>query len=260
MRENLFFNVPLDFLLTHEELLAQFPVNAEIFVDGEHLDTVTPELVTRVRGIFEKRGLRRRVHGPISEMVLGAFDPRIREVTLGRFSEAIEFAEGIGAESVTLHSGYDTVNKRNLEERYIQNLIPSLCALADLAARKGKRLMLENTFEPSPDLLLKIFSTLGADNVGMCFDVAHRNVFGKAPLEEWLRRCAPFIQEVHITDNNGIWDDHLAPGRGKIDFKNFFSLLRENAIRPVFTFEPHDVTHFVETIKYVELHPDYFRA
>lgn len=260
MNENLFFNVPVDFLLAHEDLLRQYPVNAEVFVDGDQLEKVTPELIRHVRSLFEGGGLRRRVHGPISEMVLGASDPRIRQVTIERYSQAIDFAEGIGAVSVTVHSGYDTLNKRNLESQYVQNMVPALRALAERAARKKLGLVLENTFEPSPDLLLDVFSALHADNVGMCFDVAHRNVFGKAPLEEWLSRCAPFIREVHITDNNGDWDDHLAPGRGGIDFKRFFNLIRENGIRPVFTFEPHDVDQFVETLGFVKSHPEYFMA
>jgi len=258
MNANLFFNVPIDFLLTHEHLLRQYPVNAEVFVDGEDLERVDEKQIERVRKLFEEKHLRRRVHGPISEMVLGAFDPKIREVSRSRFLQAIGFADAIGAESVTLHSGFDTISKRNCEERYTENLVASLRFLSGEAERRKKRLMLENTFEAAPDLLCEALSQVGAENLKLCFDIAHHHVFARVPLGDWIARCAPLIEEVHITDNRGEWDDHLAPGTGEIDFAAFFTLLKEHAIRPVFTFEPHDVDAFVETLKYISQHPDYF--
>ncbi|MEJ2745206.1 MAG: TIM barrel protein, partial [bacterium] len=192
--DKLFFNAPIEFLLAHEQLLEQYPVNAEVFVDGEDLERIDGNKVERVRRLFEEKGLKRRVHGPISEMTLGAFDPRIREVCLSRFVQAIEFADAIGAESVTLHSGFDMLNKRGCEDRYRENLVSSLRFLSGEAAKRGKRLMLENTFEPVPDLLCDSLAMVGAENLKLCFDVAHHRVFGKAPLDEWLRRCAPSIE------------------------------------------------------------------
>ncbi len=256
--EKLFFNAPIEFLLAHEHLLEQYPVNVEVFVDGEDLERIDGNTVDRVRRLFEEKNLRRRVHGPISEMTLGAFDPKIRKVSRDRFVQAIEFADAIGAESVTLHSGFDTLNKRDCEERYAENLVSSLRALSGEAAGRKKRLMLENTFEPTPDLLCDSLAMVDAENLKLCFDVAHHHVFGRVPLGDWIRRCAPLIEEVHITDNRGEWDDHLAPGTGEIDFPAFFGLLKENAIKPVFTFEPHDVDAFAETLKYISRHEDYF--
>lgn len=257
-KDKLFFNAPIEFLLAHEHLLEQHPVNAEIFVDGEDLERIDGNVIARVRRLFEGKNLKRRVHGPISEMTLGAFDPKIREVCLGRFVQAIEFADAIGAESVTLHSGFDTLNKRDCEKRYTENLISSLRFLSGEAAKRKKRLMLENTYEPTPDLLCDSLEMVGAENLKFCFDVAHHHVFGRAPLGEWLLRCAPSIEEVHITDNLGEWDDHLAPGTGEIDFPAFFGLLKENAVKPVFIFEPKDVDAFVETLKYIGRHGEYF--
>ncbi len=258
MNDNIFFNVPLDFLLTHEHLLEQYPVNAEVFVDGDVLEQLEGKTIGRVKNLFEGKKLRRRVHGPISEIVLGAFDPQIRAVSRTRFVQAIEFADAIGAESVTLHSGFDPISKHTCEARYTENLVSSLRFLSGEAAKRKKRLMLENTFETAPDLLCETILRVGADNLKLCFDIAHHHVFGKMQIGEWIARCAPSIEEVHITDNKGEWDDHLAPGMGEIDFAAFFGLLKTHAIRPVFTFEPHDVDAFVRTLQYINQHQDYF--
>ena len=258
MNQAFFFAVPIDFLLAHEELARQQRVNAEVFADGDVLEVLDPARVSAARALLDSAGLRRRVHGPISEMALGAFDPKIREVTLHRCRQSIDFAEALGAESIVVHSGFDILNKRDLADRYFAQFVPSLRAIAGEAAGKGLRLLVENTFEPSPDLILDAVEAAGADNVGLLFDVAHHHVFGKTPVSEWLPRWAGLIEEVHITDNNGDWDYHLAPGRGTIDFAEFFAVIKGLSMRPVYTFEPHDIEAFADTMKFIQAHADYF--
>jgi sugar phosphate isomerase/epimerase len=191
-------------------------------------------------------------------MALGAFDPAIREIALRRYRQSIDFAEALGAGAIVVHSGFDILNKRDLEGRYFAHFASSLRSVAAEARRKGIRLVVENTFEPSPDSILDAVEAAGADNVGLLFDVAHHHIYGKTPLPEWLGRWAGRIEEVHVTDNNGDWDYHLAPGRGGIDFAAFFSILKGFAIRPVFTFEPHDIEAFADTTRFIQAHPDYF--
>lgn len=256
--KNIFFNVPLPFLLSGEELLKQQPVNVELFVDGEDLEGLDDKQIERARSLLDKNNCGRRVHGPISEMVPGAFDPRIREVTQNRFSQAIDFAGRIAAGAVVLHSGYDPFNKGRMEKRYLENLVRVLGVLSGRAAEKRIELILENTFEPTPAILLDTIAGVGADNLRLCFDVAHHHVFAEMPLAEWLERCASLIGEVHVSDNGGGWDDHLAPGKGRIDLAAFFGLLKKYSIKPVFTFEPHSVEAFVETLEFIKAHTDYF--
>jgi len=255
---NIFFSTPIGFLFEHERLLTQYPVNPEIFLDGDVLETIGAEQAGRARDLLDAHRLRARVHGPISEMVLGAFDPRVREVTRQRFLQAMEFAAEVGADAVVLHSGFDNMTKRGLEARFLEGLVPVLRSLGAEASSRRLRLVLENTFEPAPDLLLDAIAGAGMSNIGLCFDAAHHRVFGKTPVGEWIERCAPLIEEVHLTDNEGEWDDHLAPGRGSIDFDALFSLLRLNGVKPVCTFEPHSLDAFVETLRFIEEHPDWF--
>jgi sugar phosphate isomerase/epimerase len=258
MMDRVFFGVPLPFLLENAGLIRQFPVNMELFVDGDVLEGLEPAREEKAREILDGFKLRRRVHGPISEMILGAFDPRVRQAAHDRTLEAIGFAARMGAKSVVMHSGFDNSTKRGLEERYRENLVPVLKSLCARAAGYGVRLLLENTFEPASDLLLGALTDTGADNLGLCFDIAHYTLFGKEPLGLWIERCAAMIEEVHVTDTLGDWDYHLAPGRGRIDFDAFFALLEKHGVKPVFTFEPHSLEAFEETLRYIKLHPGPF--
>jgi sugar phosphate isomerase/epimerase len=253
-----YFAVPLDFLLTHGELARRQRVNAEVFADGDVLHDLDPARVSAARALLDSARLGRRVHGPISEMALGAFDPRIREVSVGRYRQSIAFAEALGARALVAHTGFDILNKRDLADRYFALFVPSLRLVARMAAEKGIRILVENTFEPSPKHILDAVDAAGEENVGLLFDIAHHHLYGRTPLDEWLACWGRRIEEVHLTDTRGDWDFHLAPGAGEIDFDRFFALRRELGIRPVFTFEPHDLDAFAETLRFIQEHPGHF--
>jgi sugar phosphate isomerase/epimerase len=81
---------------------------------------------------------------------------------------------------------------------------------------------------------------MDAERLRFCFDIGHHNIFSDLPMKEWIDELAPFLAEVHLHDNLGEDDDHLAIGQGKIDFPSFFQRLRENVARPQLTIEAFD--------------------
>ncbi|MFZ0611664.1 MAG: sugar phosphate isomerase/epimerase, partial [Desulfobacterales bacterium] len=76
--------------------------------------------------------------------------------------------------------------------------------------------------------------------VGFCLDTGHQAAFGQASLVKWLDALGPHIGQVHLHDNHGLRDEHLALGRGKIDFPYLFRRLKTLCdTPPVITLEPH---------------------
>ena len=49
----------------------------------------------------------------------------------------------------------------------------------------------------------------------------------------------PWLGHLHLHDNTGSLDSHLAIGRGDFDFEALFSYLSANNIGPLITLEPH---------------------
>ena len=45
---------------------------------------------------------------------------------------------------------------------------------------------------------------------------------------------------LHLHDNRGEKDSHLAIGKGSADFAGLFQLVGENGLRPTITLEPHE--------------------
>ena len=112
--------------------------------------------------------------------------------------------------------------------------------LTERLAEMGTRLMLENVYEKDPDDIGVLLKRLKDQNVGFCLDSGHLVAFGKANLKVWLESLGPYIEQVHLHDNHGSNDEHLAIGLGTIDFDLLFSYLKSNRNSPpVVTLEPH---------------------
>ena len=116
----------------------------------------------------------------------------------------------------------------------------SLLELLNYAASFRIRLGLENRYHyfdiPSLDEMGELLALASLEQLGFVYDVGHAQAMhslGFFPHEEWLRRYASRIIEVHLHDVTGV-KDHRAPGLGEVDFDMVASYLPKDAIR---TFE-----------------------
>ena len=116
----------------------------------------------------------------------------------------------------------------------------SLLELLDYAGQFRICLGLENRYHyfdiPAQNEMGELLSLANTDQLGFIYDVGHAQTMdrlGFFPHEEWLRRYASRMIEVHLHDVKGVVD-HYAPGLGEVDFDMVASYLPENAIR---TFE-----------------------
>jgi len=99
--------------------------------------------------------------------------------------------------------------------------------------------MLENVYETEPELLLKIIRRVDAPNLQVCLDVGHLFAFGGGDLARWLDTLAPVIGQLHLHDNRGDHDAHLALGAGTIPWQQVLRFLADRRQRPLITLEPH---------------------
>lgn len=125
-------------------------------------------------------------------------------------------------------------------------------------------LYLENTLEQEPHALARLVARL-PENCGVCFDVGHWHAMAggrrKRNLEAWLDELAPFIRHLHLHDNHGGYDEHLAPGQGLIDWDHFVALLAARRLKPSVTFETSfTLRDLVASRKYLARHPKFRRV
>jgi sugar phosphate isomerase/epimerase len=115
----------------------------------------------------------------------------------------------------------------------------------------GVTLALENTWEDRPEVLAHLLGMLPRDEVGVCLDTGHLNAFSSLPVARWWNCVGDRIVALHLHDNDGISDDHLAPGRGTFDFGTLAGFLEGLDPFPLIDLEV-DHAHALEGRRYLE--------
>lgn len=211
----------------------------EVGLDHQALDRFPPSEFERVAKILRENGIRPTVHAPFCDLSPGAFDGLVREASLRRLEEALEVARFFEPEVVVLHSGYHPGYHKERQSAWQELLRPGLERLVKRAEGLGLRLALENVFEPYPELLTQVVEAIDSPALGYCFDAGHALAFARSSWEPWLSAFKGRLFELHVHDNDGSWDDHLVPGRGKIPFPEIFAFLRKEGLSPAITYEAH---------------------
>ncbi|MDR1037320.1 MAG: sugar phosphate isomerase/epimerase [Deltaproteobacteria bacterium] len=123
----------------------------------------------------------------------------------------------------------------------------------------GAKLFLENTAERSPYAIRRLLDFLPPDRAGMCLDVGHWHLSGNGSgwknLHVWLDMAGDRIGHLHLHDNDASADQHLALGRGEIDFNTVWSLLCERGMDPSATLENHHEEGLAASARYLAAHP-----
>ena len=195
-------------------------------------------------------------HAPFNELCPAAVDPMIAEVAKKRYAQAAAIMDGYGINAMVVHSGY-------MQELYHKSWFveKSVAFWTEFLSERpeGFRLYLENVFERTPDLLIDIVAAVNDKRFRLCLDVGHaanRGIeavgveyagaeeagagaagTGDAGAYGWMLRMLPFLNHVHLHNNDGKRDTHYALGDGIIDMAAFISGTAAAAPGATFTIE-----------------------
>lgn len=161
------------------------------------------------------------VHGAFYDVIPFSVDDRIREISQHRIGQSIRIAQKMGAKAVVFHTNYNPyLNTGTYVDAWIQNNAEYWGAV--LGAHPNINIYLENMFDSRPDILEELSERLCKyPNYGVCLDYAHAFLSEEEP-QVWAKRLGRFVKHVHINDNDGISDLHLAWGAGAMDRMQFY--------------------------------------
>jgi sugar phosphate isomerase/epimerase len=111
------------------------------------------------------------------------------------------------------------------------------------AEETGLTLVIENVFEETPNTIKTLLEEIHSPYFRFCFDTGHHHVFSKVPVPIWFETLGQYLCEVHLHDNHKEMDEHLPVGEGGFDFDQFFDLLVQFKLNPIYTIEPHEEAH-----------------
>lgn len=220
--------------------------SVEFYFSSKDLDEIKPEELANIKENIDRTGLNVTIHAPFYDLNIGAIDDKIRDITITRLKEAIEFSSKLDAKIIVIHPGYWPFKTPALREEWMQRAVPEIIKLAKIAQERNIKLAFENVFDRTPEDLKALMNAVKEPNVGVCFDTGHYNLFSSLPMREWFEEIGEHILECHIHDNDATADQHKPLGTGTLDFVPFVDWYKslEEADRPILTIE-HQVKSYI---------------
>ncbi|THF87817.1 sugar phosphate isomerase/epimerase [Deinococcus sp. KSM4-11] len=204
-----------------------------------------PALARQQAALLQHHPGRIGVHAPFWNMHLDALDPQIRRVVQGRYAQALDFAEVVGGEWIVVHSpfyfwGHPMVQHRRTLSQEIGLAQLTLEPVVERAATQGVTVVIENILDRDPAPLLALVASFDSLHVRLSVDTGHAHVgaqHGGLSAQGWLTQTAPLLGHVHVQDNDGSADEHLAPGEGTLHWPGVLRALQSTTTDPYLVLE-----------------------
>ncbi len=205
-----------------------------------------------VKTILEYQSLNRKndtLHGVFFDIVLDSMDKKIRDISLERVKSSLRVASMLKCKGVIFHTNYITWMKdENYKNRWLKYNKEAYLKLIN--EFKDLEIYIENMFDLDPYLLRDLVKEINHERIGVCLDIAHANI-SKIDIKEWFNVLGPYIKHIHINDNDGIIDSHMELGKGNINYKEIYPLIKELKNNPTILIEISDINKVKNSIEYI---------
>ncbi len=162
-------------------------------------------------------------HGVFIDVNPGSSDSEIQKYSKRKYEESCKKALDCGAENIIFHSTCFPF----LRGAYIEMWAERCSEFYSYLAEKYSKLniFIENSIDINPEPIKRIIDTVACKNVGVCLDIGHTN-YSSASLEEWFDALGDRTGYLHLSDNMGLYDDHLPIGDGTVDWNKVCNLTK----------------------------------
>jgi sugar phosphate isomerase/epimerase len=191
----------------------------EIVGDGNYQLT-DPVCFSKIEEVIASTHLGITVHAPYGDLNLATLNDPIWRESIRQICSCIESASEI-TDRVTIHPGYLSPLGKLMPEKVWNFQKEALRQIGKCAQEHSVLACLENMIGVKeflcrlPEELIGM--TEGIEGIGMTFDFGHANTMGK--VADFLA-VVHKAHHIHIHDNNGMSDEHLALGEGTIPWAN----------------------------------------
>jgi sugar phosphate isomerase/epimerase len=250
-----FINAPFDQLRDGDllDLCITNRLQPEIGLEGNALWDLKTDDFKQVAAVFQEKNLACTLHAPFFDLSPGGFDARVVAITREKLGRAFDLLPIFKPQSIVCHLGFEENKHRGKFDNWLATALETWQQLLKKADRYNTRVMFENTYEKSPEIHKILFEQLDADNLGFCMDTGHLTAFAHTSWQPWLAELSPWLGQLHLHDNDGAGDNHLALGRGIFDFHELFEYLNSSrSTPPLLTLEPHSKEDLWQSLSYIK--------
>jgi sugar phosphate isomerase/epimerase len=202
--------------------------------------------------VVDSYNIKISVHSPLSDVNIASYNKAMRRSSVLQIKNSIDIASTLEPGIVVVHPGHIPILGKKFEDKILKNSIESLGDCAKYAFERDVMLCVENM----PDIegllgkdinqLDKIVEDL---DTYMTLDVGHANNM-KFPVSEML--ISPRIKHIHLSDNDGSFDNHNAIGSASIDFKSLFKEINRIGYDGILVVEVKDTQAVTESLDFLK--------
>lgn len=219
--------------------------------------TDSAETLRDLRRVIEENGVTLvTLNSPNIDLNIAAATEEMRNYSVALNSEYLRLAGELNAKALILGPGKPNplfpLPAKKMEPYFFR----ALDTLLPIAARAGVELWVENmpfAFLPDADGLMDSLDLYGAEEIGVCYDVANAHFIGEDPLAGFDRVGAR-LRLVHLSDTGRSVYRHDPVGLGDVDFlavtaKMKTLTLERNPMLEIISRDPvRDVSRSIETL------------
>jgi sugar phosphate isomerase/epimerase len=200
----------------------------EIVDDGTH--ELDKKRVATLKEAAKSHDLEYSLHAPFADINSASPSKTMLNASMKRLKQSMFYANMLDAKLWVFHPGAKTgIGQFYPGADWKQNN-ESIRELYKAAEEYGVNIALENLpakyyfFMSKPDEFLRFYRETNLP-IGIVMDVGHAHLEGQ--IEPFFNMLADKIVHIHASDNNGLDDQHLGIGEGKIDYKWFQQTLKK---------------------------------
>lgn len=144
---------------------------------------------------------------------------------------SFEAAALLGAHSIVVHPIHEMDGQIIEDENdFIRINQEAVCQVLPLMEKHGLILLFENILWGAsihPKNIVALVKAVNSPLCGWCFDTGHAHFYGIEPCILREMDIPPLALHIQDTHGPGYGDEHLLPGDGNIDWKEFLEILHE---------------------------------
>ena len=202
------------------------------------------------RNWYRGTGRTHSLHGCFIDVNPASGDPDFRALSRRRCRESCALALALNVKYVVFHSSAFPF----LRGAYLSHWA-SVCAefYMELADAYGLVICVENSMDLNPEPLHALFREAPSPQMRICLDIGHAH-YARVPLEQWFDELGEHIGYLHLSDNNGQFDEHLPLGMGNVNWALADSLWRQLGRSVPMTLEVGGITGVEQSLTYLKRH------
>ena len=204
----------------------------------------------RCKTWYQKNGRVVSVHGAFIDINPGSSDKLFRAMSRKRCRGSCALAKSLGAEYIIFHSSCEPFLRGSYLDAWAGQ-----CAsfFEELADEYGLNIRIENSQDLDAVPLQELMKRIRDPRIGVCLDLGHVN-YSRMSAAQWFASLGEWIGYLHLSDNNGLFDEHLPLGEGTADWRAADALWRQGSRRMPITLEVGGEQGVRRSLQYLKEH------